>query len=154
MEETYEQKKRRLFGKQHLPKYLEILSRLLLREIHAQDLLSIVATDDFIRSTACFTDITPCYKKTIEFSDKTALKRILSEEVSDWEFPYTMYISGSLDCGLLVIPTLSWFNLDFSFDDDPGGITSFTRIDGEDHIVLDYYEEQGKYYLDIQIKRK
>ena len=154
MEETYEQKKRRLFGKQHLPEYLEILGRLLRQNIHAQDLLSIVATDEFIRSTAYFKDIAPCYEKTIEFSDKTALKRILSDEVSDWNLPYTMYISGSLDCGLLVIPTLSWFDLDFSFDDDPGGLASFTRIDGEEHIVLDYYEERGTQYLEIQIKRK
>lgn len=46
--ETYEQKRRRLFGKvNYLPEYLNTLRRILKTEVTTNQLLSIVDTDDF-----------------------------------------------------------------------------------------------------------
>jgi hypothetical protein len=44
--ETYEQKKRRLFGKQYLPQYLEEFNKILKIHVDATNLLSIVETDE------------------------------------------------------------------------------------------------------------
>lgn len=152
--ETLEQKKRRLFGKKHLSRYLSELSKLLKKEIEAKDLLSIVDTDKFMNATSHFKDKKPFVKEIIKFSDKTKLKEILLKKVSNWNVPYMVYLSDSLDCGLLEIPSLYYFNFDFSFYDEHAGIIIFTRIDGEQKILLDYYEENGEKFIEIEIYRK
>jgi hypothetical protein len=152
--ETLEQKKRRLFGKSYLPRYFAELSRLLKEDVHVQNLLSIVETDNFMNSVSYFKDEKPYSKNTIKFSDKTSLKKILSKEISDWNVPYMMYLSDSFDCGLLKISSLFCFNFDFSFYDEHAGIIIFTRTDGKEKILLDYYEENGEKYIAVEIYKK
>lgn len=152
--ETLEQKKRRLFGKKHLPRYLRELNKLLRKGVKAQDLLSIVDTDSFMNSVSYFKDKKPYNKEIIKFSDKSRLKEIFSKEIIDWDVPYMIYLSDSLDCGLLEIPSLYYFNFDFSFYDEHAGIITFTRIDGEQKIVLDYYEEDDEKFIEIETYRK
>lgn len=152
--ETLEQKKRRLFGRKHLPEYLRELSKLLEREVKPTELLSIIETDEFIDSISYFKEQEPDYKETIKFSDKKSLTNILYNTVSEWEIPYIMYLSYSLDCGLIKISSLSCFNLNFGFNDEHGGIIAFTRFDGKEDIVLDYYEEHSVQMLEIEIYKK
>ena len=152
--ESLEQKKRRLFGKQYLPKYLEELERLLVIDVKKEDILSIIETDYFINITSCnLKGKKPAYKKTILFSDKEKLKEIIEREVLIMDAPYLMYLSYSLDCGLMKIPNLYCFNLNFSFYDEHAGIIEFTRDDGKESILLDFYEEKDKQFLDIEIFR-
>lgn len=152
--ETLEQKKRRLFGRKHLPEYLRELSRLLKREVKSTELLSIVETDEFIDSISHFKGQEPDCKETIRFTDKTSLIAILYNTISDWNVSYMMYLSYSLDCGLMKIPSLSCFNLNFNFDDENAGIIEFIRTDGEEKIKLDYYEEHSEQILEIFIKKR
>lgn len=152
--ETLEQKKRRLFGWKHLPEYLRELSKLLEREVKPTELLSIIETDEFIDSISYFKEQEPDYKETISFSDKTSLITILCNTILDFEVPYMMYLSHSLDCGLMKISSLSCFNLNFGFNDEHGGIIIFTRADGKERIILDYDEEYSVQMLEIEIYKK
>ncbi len=47
MVENAEQKRRRIMGKQFLPKYMDSLNEILIKIISSNDLLSIVETDYF-----------------------------------------------------------------------------------------------------------
>lgn len=149
--ETYDQKKRRLLGNKCLHRYLNELNRLFNGKINKQNLLSIVDTDTFLQSVSYFKDSKPYYKNIIKFSDKNTLKNILSAKITNWDVPYMVYLSDSLKCGLLEIPSLSYFNLDFSFFDEPSGIIIFIRMDGKEKILLDYYEDNNDYFLEIEI---
>lgn len=152
--ETLAQKKRRLFGRQYLPKYLEELSRLLGRKVEPTELLSIVQTDEFIDSVNYFKESKPDYKETIKFSDKARLKTILCKTIIGWNVPYMIYLSYSLDCGLMRISSLFCFNWDFNFDDEHGRFIAFTRTDGKERIVLDYDEEHLEQILEVRIYKK
>lgn len=152
--ETLEQKKRRLFGRKYLPEYLKELSRLLKREVKETELLSIIQTDEFIDSIRYLKKQEVDYKVTIKFSNKNKMLNILQNIISDWNVPYVMYLSYSLDCGLMQIPSLHCFNFSFNFDDENAGIIEFTRVDGKEDIVLDYYEEHSKQLLDIKIYKE
>ena len=151
--ETLEQKKRRLLGKKYLRSYLEELSRLLNRNVKGDELLSIEDTDAFIRETASLKNGI-YYKKTIKFEDKVYLKNILEKNVSDFDKPYFMYLSYSLDCGLMKFSSLRDFNLNFNFYDEHVGLIEFIRSDEMEEILLDYYEENGEKLIDIEIFKK
>lgn len=152
--ETYEQKKRRIFGRvKFLPKYLETLCHLFKMEITSERLLSIVDTDEtLLYFCSCSWDY--ICKETILFEEKNKLKEIVYSFVQDANASYFVWIDGSSDCGLCMIPNLSVFNWSFDFDIDSNGIISFMRKDGEEEIVLDYYEEDNQYLLDIKLKKK
>ncbi len=152
--ETLEQKRRRLFGNcNYMAKYLVELNKLLKKEVKKEDLLSIVDTDKFISQTSRAKGQVPDYKQVFKFCDKQTQKAILMEEISNWNAPYMMYLSYSLDCGLMKIPSLHCFNWDFSFYDEHAGIIIFTRVDGVEEIVLDYYEEDGENFIELEIYR-
>lgn len=151
-DETYEQKRRRLFGKvNYLPEYLNTLRRILKTEVTTNQLLSIVGTDDFLSRNKSWLCV---YKETIPFEDKRKLKEIVHSITQDENVPYFIWLDQSTNCGLYMIPNLSAFNWDFKFDDDPNGIIILTRQDGREEIVLDFYEEDDQNLLDIKLKIK
>lgn len=154
MKESFEQKKRRLYGKQHLPNYLEELNRLLLYKVEAKDLLSIVDTDNFITSAKVLDKESLILQKTILFSEKEKLLKIIKENVLDMNTPYLMYLSYSLDCGLMKLSSLYDFNFDFSFYDEHAGLIEFIREDQKERILFDYSEENQNEILEIEIYRK
>ena len=150
--ETYEQKRRRLFGKVNfLPEYLNTLRRILKTEVTTNQLLTIVDTDDFLSRNKSWLCV---YKETIPFEDKNKLKEIVHSIEQDESIPYLIWLDQSTSCGLYMIPNLSAFNWDFKFDDDPNGIISLMRRDGKKEIVLDFYEEDNQNLLDIKFNMK
>lgn len=151
--ETYEQKRRRLFGKVNfLPAYLQQLNKLLNIEVTADMLLSIVKTDSFLEQIDFDSD-TLFYKETISFEDKEKLQRIVRSKLLDWNANYMMELTNVKECGLLPIPNLSVFNWDFKYEDEKSGIIVFIRQDKKEELVLDFYEEDFQYFLDIEIYR-
>lgn len=151
--ETYEQKKRRLSGKVNfLPKYLQTLNQLLKIEVTADMLLSIVETDTFFKQIN-FDNNTLFYKRTIPFNDKKKLKTIICSQLLDMNAPYMVELSNVELCGLLPIPNLYIFNWNFKYDDEDKGLIIFIRQDKKEELVLDFYEENFQYLLDIEIYR-
>jgi len=149
--ETFEQKKRRLFGKQLLPKYLEELSKILNIQVDASNLLSIVEMDE-VRHNILAKKLK--YKFKILFNDKEKLKQIIYNNIKSINEKYYVFTSYSTDCGILLIDSLQDFNFDFSFKDMHSGIVTLTRADLLEEVILDFYEESGGEYLDIEIYEK
>lgn len=149
--ETYQQKKRRLFGRFHsMIKYLEVLGHLLNVTKTKDDIWSIVKSDNFIEESKTFKWIL-LYKDSFSFEDKTHLLKILTEYIEDWNKPYSMFVSKSEDCGLVGISSLHDINWNFSFNDEPDGIICLERIDHKERIILDFDMEDNKELLEISI---
>ena len=64
-----------------------------------------------------------------------------------------MELTNVKECGLLPIPNLSVFNWNFKYEDEKSGIIVFIRQDKKEELVLDFYEEDFQYFLDIEIYR-
>lgn len=151
MMETNEQKRRRLYGKQNLPLYLDELHKILEKEITASMLLSIRETDK-IREQNQAKQLK--YSSTILFTDKEKLEKILLNDLDEVNYRYYIFTSYSEDCGTILINSLKEFNFAFSFMDVASGIITLTREDLLKEIVLDFYEENKIQYLDIEILHK
>ena len=149
--ETYQQKKRRLFGRFHsMIKHLEVLEHLLNATKTEDDIWSIVKSDNFIEKSKTFEWVL-LYKDFFPFEDKPHLLKILTKYIEDWNKPYSMFISKSEDCGLVGISSLHNINWNFSFNDEPDGIICLERIDHKERIILDFYMEDNKELLEISI---
>lgn len=146
--ETYEQKKRRLFGKQYLQSYLGELRNILQISVDAVNLLPIIETDKL--SEIDYSN----YLKisfNILFNEKDKLKEIIFNNCERINKSYFIFTEYSLDCGTLKINKLQDFNFDFSFRSEHSGLISLISEDLSEKIILDFSEENGVEYLEIEI---
>lgn len=146
--ETYEQKKRRLFGKKYLQTYLGELKSILQINVDAVDLLSIVETDKLNEI-----DYSNYSKKSfnILFNEKDKLKEFIFNNCEQINKSYFIFTEYSLDCGTLKISKLQDFNFNFPFKSEHSGLISLIRDDLSEKIILDFSEENGVEYLEVEI---
>jgi len=149
--ETIEQKKRRLIGKQYLPVYLTELNKLIKNVVVADDLLSIQDSDN-IYSTV-FSD-EPIDRFTTSFEKKDRLKILFESIESAESLKYILFTAYSHECGAIRIGSLVNFNVDFDFDDEHSGLIILISNNLLQKILLDFYEEGGERYIDVEIYRK
>lgn len=147
--ETKEQNRRRIMGKQFLCKYLDSLNCILNRKIDPKELLSIVATDNFYHEIDY--QIKPQLIKTIKFSERNMLKEYLQENGIKLMENFILWVEYTNDCGAIMINLLDDFNFNFPFNSTKGEIISLTEISYKYQIVLDFYEEKGIEYMEIQL---
>lgn len=145
MEETLEQKKRRLLGKKLLNDYLKELEALTNIEIKEDLLLSIPDTDSIGKISK-----EHMYKSTISFNEKEKLLLYIGELINIKDGNCFLYITYSRDCGALKLSSLKDFNTNFKFYDEHAGILSIVMADLTNELLLDYYEEDGEHYLEIE----
>lgn len=143
MEESLEQKKRRLFGKQYLNEYQKIIEKITDNNF---EILSIVETDKIIENES---KLKLKFSKIILFSDKEELKNITLENLSTNDNIY-VFTALSRDCGAVRIDSINSFNFEFNFMDDHSGIISLISSDVKNKILLDFYEDDGLLYLEIE----
>ena len=141
MEESLEQKKRRLFGKQYLSEYQEVINKITKNDFK---ILSIVETDKLIEKES---KLKLRFSKKILFNDKEELKSIIFNNFNTNDSVY-IFTSLSRDCGAVLIDSIIYFN--FNFMDDHSGIISLISSDVKNKILLDFYEEDGLQYLEIE----
>ena len=141
MEESLEQKKRRLFGKQYLSEYQEVINKMTKNDFK---ILSIVETDKLIEKES---KLKLRFSKKILFNDKEELKSIIFNNFNTNDSVY-IFTSLSRDCGAVLIDSIIYFN--FNFMDDHSGIISLISSDVKNKILLDFYEEDGLQYLEIE----
>ena len=144
--ETLEQRKRRLFGKQYLNDYLSVLNKLSLIKIENKDLLSIVETDKIIDKAS---SLLLSYSIKIEFSNKVELKKEILN-IFNYQDRVYLFTSLSEDCGTVDINLLNEFNFNFNYNDDISGIIILISTLREKKILLDFYEEDEKKYIEIE----
>ncbi|MBW3469836.1 hypothetical protein LZF95_21070 [Algoriphagus sp. AGSA1] len=144
LEETFDQKKRRLFGKQSLQSYINTIEKLTTDSERC--ILSIVETDKILEKVSTLKEV---FKTVLPFEDKTGLKNIVNEKFKSEDSIYLL-TSLSRDCGGIVINSIANFNFNFNFDDDSGGIFSLVSNDLKERILFDFYEENGKKFIEIE----
>lgn len=147
--ETKEQKRRRIMGKQFLGRYLNNLNCILNRKIDPEELLSIVATDDFYHQVDYQTKSQ--LSQTFRFSERNRLKEYLPENDIELMSSFILWIEYASDCGAVMINTLDDFNFNFPFNSIDESIITLTEISYKYKILLDFYEENDMDYIDIQI---
>lgn len=143
MEESLEQKKRRLFGRQYLIEYQDIIKKIVNNNF---EILSIVETDKIIEKER---QLKLIFSKKILFKNKEELKSVVLENISTDNNIY-VFTTLSRDCGAVLIDSINSFNFNFNFMDDHSGIISLISSDVKNKILLDFYEEDGLLYLEIE----
>ena len=144
--ETLEQRKRRLFGKQYLNDYLSVLNKLSLIKIENKNLLSIVETDMIIEKAS---SLLLSNSLKINFLNKDELKKEILN-IFNYQDRVYLFTSLSKDCGTVDINMLNEFNFNFNYYDDTSGILILISTSGDKKIILDFYEEDKKKYLEIE----
>ena len=145
--ETLEQKKRRLYGRQYMDKYLAILNKLEIGKESKPEILSIVETDEIINRSR---SLKLTFSGKISFSNKAELKNIVFDKAKNGDKEYYLFTSLSKECGVSKIRSLDNFNFDFEFNDDPSGIISLVDSSIEEKVLLDFYEDNEDKYIDIE----
>lgn len=143
-QETYDQKKRRLFGKQFLSTYLSELNALVNFQVSEQNLLSIINSDEIKFTGVLNSEI------TVNFIEKEKFLEKIIQSVSI-KYPgkeFYLWTKYSAECGLLPLKTLSNFNTKFSFHSEHSGIIIIFSLKSK--ILLDCYEEDDTQLIDIE----
>lgn len=89
------------------------------------------------------------FSKKILFNDKEELKSIIFNNFNTNDSVY-IFTSLSRDCGAVLIDSIIYFNFNFNFMDDHSGIITLISSDVKNKILLDFYEEDGLQYLEIE----
>ena len=148
--ETIDQKKRRLAGKVlYLDKYIQTLHKITLKKVDSTKLLSVVETDRLLEPMRGV-EFRIDYETTLDFCNKK----------DAWEIIRKVFENSSLfialnhvrECGLFPLESIDLFNIDFDFEDDPGGLIVLVSNDCLQEVVFDFYEEDDVRKIDIEIR--
>ena len=148
--ETIDQKKRRLAGKVlYLDKYIQTLHKITLKKVDSTKLLSVVETDRLLEPMRGV-ELRIDYETTLDFCNKK----------DAWETIRKVFENSSLfialnhvrECGLFPLESIDLFNIDFDFEDDPGGLIVLVSNDCLQEVVFDFYEEDDVRKIDIEIR--
>lgn len=148
--DTAEQKRRRIIGKQKISNYLIELNNILKINVSTNNLLSLEETDFVLLNLY---KLEFFFKKTILLEHKTEFENVVVNNISQSEYGYFVFISDVLQCGTIRISSIDHFNFNFGYDDLGSGIISIVREDLSEKIILDFYEENGTKYIDIELYR-
>ena len=151
--ETFQQKKRRLYGKQYLSLHINELNALTNIDISSEDLLSIVDTDLIVLNIKerFQPPSNKCYKAKISFSDKEKLLIFIGSLIKLKDREAYISVEHSLDCGLLKINSLRDFNVNFELKKATSELFTITLSDYSNRLLLDISEEDGEHYLEIEV---
>lgn len=146
MLESLEQKKRRLYGGKYLKEYTDIIKRITTLNENEIRILSIIETDSIIEKGKMLQ-----LQSSIRvfFNAKEELKKYILEKLDTDDRIY-LCTFFSVDCGVLLIDSLEFFNFHFNFEDDPSGIITLMNSNLEHKVLLDFYEENGLKYIEIE----
>lgn len=145
--ETSNQKRRRIFGKQSLPKYLQEINKLVNFNIDSGQILSITETDKIARRSRG----NLFFQENLLFDNKLELIHLVKEKFIDVDETYYIFITYTLDCGTVNIGQLENFNFGFAFNDVDSGIINLVSERNHNELILDFYEENGIKYLKVEI---
>lgn len=148
--QTLAHKIRHNYGKLKMPDYLVLLRNLSTTAVDEDMLVSQDKSDMFLETIT--TSCTDTIVYNFPFQDKSKLKEIINKHcVIDQ--PHLLFTEYSEECGPLKLRSLNDFNLEFSFDAEPSGLIIFYAIDKSYSLMLDYYEEYGKYLINVKFTK-
>ena len=149
MEETFDQKRRRLFGHLEMDAYLEVLRQIILLPIEQNNIISIPTSDYILTQKRIFISDFPYFRMTIRFDDREEQLLKIIDKFFTPDDAFYLWTKYTDRCGLYRLSSLSFLNLSFPWD----GIDLISLISTsfENEFVLDWYEEYKEHYLDISI---
>lgn len=148
--ETLEQKKRRLAAKMlYLDTYINTLNRITLKKVDSSMLLSVAETDRLLGPIVS-REFLIDYEATLNFCDKKNSWETIRKVFGDSSL--YIYLEHVRECGLFPLESIDLFNIDFDFEDDPGGLIVLMSKNCLQEVVLDFYEEDEVRKIDIEIR--
>lgn len=141
--------------------YLEELGALLGRAVLQEELGSLEHVKT-IREALQKLDGQPVTSCEIPFAERKTdrFKRFIQRLIEANPSPVYVWTEHSIDCGLLLVPSLSEIKFDFDFSINADGVFVFRTSDLCDRLLLDFsishtneqilqIETQGEHWLDV-----
>ena len=146
---------KRLECKRNIQSYISQLSHLSNREVKAADLLSLEATN-VIREQAKLLPNKPFQKFKIKFSEKLdeRFAMFVKNLYSLNSTPIHIWLKHTNTCGLFEIRSIMEFNFNFDYSVVNEGIISLLTKDLNDNIILDFFEDSGEKFIEIELRGK
>lgn len=144
MEETIEQKKRRLYGKQFLKNYQKTISEILYKcDDDSYEILSIMESDVIFNQ---LNKLKLVNSSTFTFKEKITIWNLFKNKFSN---KFYLITSLSYDCGVFEVKNIDCFNIDFDYSVEPTGLIILVNSTLEYKLVLDFYEEEESLKIDM-----
>jgi DNA-directed RNA polymerase beta' subunit len=141
--------------KEVLEKYLAEIEKLSLQKITSNDLISLEKTEELrVKSLIYDSKNYPVLKDTFLFKQKEKLKQVLDKLYNLYSGKILIFTDYSEYCGCIELKSLKYFNAYFDFKDEHSGIISIISKDLKNNLLLDFYEEESEFYLDIEVQGK
>jgi hypothetical protein len=154
MNETQKKRKdflvRKVYGKKYLDTYMSELKKLTRIEVSLENLLSLEETDVFKELNPIYEEYQNRIVKNFYFSEKLALREYFSKLISRYDGEVIILTDYSQYCGGCLLESLSFFNTDFNFEDEHAGIFFIYSRDKENILLIDFYEEDGDVFIEVE----
>lgn len=123
----------------HLKRYLDELSALTGRFVQADELGDLEQVAALRMAAQRFLEDAPAQFE-IRFSDRTSerFKKFLQSLTDANPASVYLWTPDTIDCGVLLVPSLGAIKFDFDFTINDDGILSFTTSDLSDRLLLDF----------------
>ncbi|OMP74934.1 hypothetical protein BW716_32820 [[Flexibacter] sp. ATCC 35208] len=114
-------------------------------------ILSLEETDSIIEQSVDKTNNDIISKQIIPFDDKEDILRFYIDNCSRLQ-PNKVYVvtDYSKECGVAVLDSLIRLNPNFAFNAEHTGIISILSEDLSNKLILDFYEENDRFFLEIE----
>lgn len=145
---------RRLTYRHNIASHLSQLSHLVNREVTADDLLSLEATEAIREQSRSLLKNDPLKKFQIQFSEKAEARFAAFIKNLHALNPKPIYIwtDHTIECGLYEVGSILEINFKFEYSKFPAGIMSFVTKDFSDKLLLDFFEESnGERFIEIEL---
>ncbi|GGE54222.1 hypothetical protein GCM10007276_34110 [Agaricicola taiwanensis] len=129
--------------------YLAKLRLLLRREVNAVELLSLSETEERAKQQPAAN--AKNFRVPFDWLSTSAFDLLIRTLATLNPSPVILWVDKARICGALEVPSLTAIDFSFPFEALPEGIMVVTTSDARDKMVLDFYEEDGLRYLDVEL---
>lgn len=144
----------RSLGRQYMESYLRELNSLFRCSITTNNLLTLedsLLLIENIKAAAQSFEENSLYKTQTAFEDKEKLRSIFKRLYHIYQGEIYATMGYSQYCGIVRIPSLLDFNIDFSFSDEHSGLITLYAAETFDFALLDFSEDCGVYDIEVEI---
>lgn len=139
----------KVYGKIYKEKYLAELRASLTVPVDENRFMSVEDTDCFMNDKR---EYGRTMKATVPFLDKiTLLKEVIASIYDIDTNPILYWTSYSEYCGVYLMPSIATFNSNFDDFYIGGGLIALLSFDQSNKMLLDFYDEDGGDWLDIEV---
>lgn len=136
------------YGKIYKEAHLAELKELLSSPIKEENFMTVEYTNELMHRERTYN---LKLKKITLFSDKCVLCNII-DNIASYCNGYVLFFSYYSEyCGMYVLDSILQFNCNFEYFYLKGGVISLIEINNNNCLSVDFYEENGEYWMDIGV---